>query len=336
MNPPPHKQKPIKKKFFKYFYRSSRSWKKKFQDHTGKKRSVLQLVWLLQGSVITSVIPWILFFTAYGFLIYLLKYYQIFSFSTQATDIVQNIVLSFNLILSLLLIFRTNSANERYWEGRKLWGALVNTVRNLTRNISVTIETKQESEQLEKEITQKLVIAFAVAMKLHLRQEKVDDEVEKLMSKASYLKLKTVAHPPLEISLWIGEYLQKCYYNNLVNVYQLNALHKLVDELINILGGCERILKTPTPLTYSMFLRQLLIVYCLLLPIELVVYIDWLAAPFMAFFSLFFFGIEEICSELENPFGHDPNDLPLDHICNTISDNIEDLIAKHVNIHDNY
>ena len=56
----------------------------------------------------------------------------------------------------------------------------------------------------------------------------------------------------------------------------------------------------------------------------------------MAFFSLFFFGIEEICSELENPFGHDPNDLPLDHICNTISDNIEDLIAKHVNIHDTY
>ena len=309
---------------------SPSSWEKKFQEHTGKNHNRLQIILLLQGSVVTSVIPWIIFFTGYGFLISFLEYYEKDLSLPQITDAVPSLILSFNLILSLLLIFRTNAANERYWEGRKLWGALVNAVRNLARNISIIIKAKSETEKLEKEITQKLVIAFAMAMKLHLRQEIINKDLATLMSPANYSKLKNTNHPPLEIALWIGEYLQESYHRNLVNVYQLNTLHKLVDELVNILGGCERILKTPVPLAYSIFLKQLLVIYCLVLPIGLVNSLNWWTAPIMTLLSLILFGVEEIASELENPFGHDPNDLPLDVICNTISGNIGDIIATNV------
>jgi ion channel-forming bestrophin family protein len=312
---------------------SSSSWEQKFRNHTGKNHNRFQIILLLQGSVVTSIIPWIIFFAGYGFLISWLESHEKYFSLPQISGAVPSLILSFNLILSLLLIFRTNAANDRYWEGRKLWGALVNAVRNLSRNIYLIIETKSETDKLEKEITQKLVIAFAMAMKLHLRQEILNKELAILMSPSNYARLESTNHPPLEIALWIGEYLQESYNRNLVNVYQLNTLHKLVDELVNILGGCERILKTPAPLAYSIFLKQLLVIYCLIFPVGLVNSLNWWTAPIMALLSLILFGIEEIGSELENPFGRDPNDLPLDRICNTISGNIGDLIATNANNH---
>ncbi len=90
--------------------------------------------------------------------------------------------------------------------------------------------------------------AFALAMKLHLRRESVNAELIKLMSSLHYSKLNNMNHPPLQIVFWIGTYLQDVYHRNFVNVYQLNSLQKLVDDLVDILGSCERILKTPTPL----------------------------------------------------------------------------------------
>ena len=342
MSLPPHQQRykrtRIKKNLANYLNYSSSSWEKKFRDHTGKNHNRFQIILLLQGSVVTSIIPWIIFFTGYGFLISWLEYHKNHLENHLAlpniTNAVPSLILSFNLILSLLLIFRTNAANDRYWEGRKLWGALVNAVRNLARNISIIIAAESETEKLEKEITQKLVIAFAMTMKLHLRQEIINKELASLMSPSNYLKLQNANHPPLEIALWIGEYLQESYHRNLVNVYQLNTLHQLVNELVNILGGCERILKTPAPLAYSIFLKQLLVIYCLIFPVGLVHSLNWWTAPIMTLVSLILFGIEEIGSELENPFGRDPNDLPLDRICNTISGNVGDLIATNVKLDD--
>jgi putative membrane protein len=137
-----------------------------------------------------------------------------------------------------------------------------------------------------------------------------------------------VDRAPLEIAFWVGEYLQHQYNRNCVNVYQLTTLQKLVDDLVDILGGCERILKTPMPLAYAIKLKQLLLIYCLLLPFELVGGLGWWTGPILAFLSLILLGIEEIGAEIEEPFGHDPNDLPLDVICATILRNVEDLIKS--------
>lgn len=243
------------------------------------------------------------------------------------SKVLPQVVVTFNIILSLLLVFRTNTAHERFWEGRKLWGALVNTVRNLARDIWIMIEEREPNDRVEKESTLRLVVAFAVAMKLHLRREPVNSELEPLMSQLHYLKLKSMNHPPLEIAFWIGDYLQHQYNHNCVNIYQLTILQKLVDDLVDILGGCERILKTPMPLAYAIKLKQLLLIYCLLLPFELVGGLGWWTGPILAFISLILLGIEEIGAEIEEPFGHDPNDLPLDLICATMLRNVEDLIT---------
>ncbi|MBA3922333.1 MAG: hypothetical protein H0X31_11790, partial [Nostocaceae cyanobacterium] len=171
-----------------------------------------------------------------------------------------------------------------------------------------------------------LLVAFAVAMKLHLRSELVNDEVASLMSSERYLHLKDTNHPSLQIAFWIGDYLQIQYERDLLPIYQLTALHKLVDDLVNILGGCERILKTPIPLIYTVRLKQMVLIYCLVMPLDIVDELTWWTGPIIAFASFILLSIEEIGSEIEEPFGSDPNDLPLDGICNTINRNLEELI----------
>jgi putative membrane protein len=107
----------------------------------------------------------------------------------------------------------------------------------------------------------------------------------------------------------------------------MNELQNLLNNLVDTLGACERILRTPMPLAYAIHLKQLLLLYCLLLPFQVVDELRWWTAPAVALVSFTLFGIEAIGVEIENPFGTDPNDLPLDTICDTIERNIEDLIS---------
>ena len=97
--------------------------------------------------------------------------------------------------------------------------------------------------------------------------------------------------------------------------------------MIDTLGNCERILKTPIPLAYAIHLKQLLLLYCLALPFQMVRDLTWGTGPVVALISFTLFGIEEIGIEIENPFGHDANDLPLDNICAVMQRNIDDLIT---------
>jgi len=126
--------------------------------------------------------------------------------------------------------------------------------------------------------------------------------------------------------LLIGEYLQQEFERNCINSYQLTAMLKLLDTMVDVLGGCERILKTPIPVAYSIHLKQLLLIYCLTLPFQLVTELTWWTAPIVGVISFTVFGIEQIGIEIENPFGFDDNDLPLETICQTIKINIEELI----------
>ena len=239
-----------------------------------------------------------------------------------------------SIVLGLLLVFRTNTAYDRFWEGRKFWGTLINNVRNLARQIWITIEQKEAQDIALKKSALRLLPAFAVAMKLHLRQESVNSELESLMSPGQYQKLKSMNNPPLEIAFWIEDYLHEQYERNCLDVYQLTAMNQLLNSMIDTLGGCERILKTPIPLAYAIHLKQLLLLYCLALPFQMVRDLTWGTGPVVALISFTLFGIEEIGIEIENPFGHDANDLPLDNICTAMQRNIDDLITLSPSIHD--
>jgi len=298
----------------------------KYHLYTGERLNWLQVILRLQKSIFPTILPWVIFFAFYGFSISFLYHLGVPIGFKDESGVITKTVLSFNIGLTLLLVFRTNTAHERFWEGRKLWGSLVNVVRNLTRDIWIVVKEQDVSDRVSKEATLRLVVAFAVAMKLHLRRERANDELALLMSETQYLRLKDVQHPPLQIAFLIGSYLQHQHDRSRLNIYQLAALHKMVDELVDILGGCERILKTPLPLIYTIILRILVLFYCLILPIEVVQDLNWWTGLITALVGLTLLSIEEIGHEIEEPFGHDPNDLPLDVICNTMLRNVEELI----------
>ncbi|MEG3859968.1 bestrophin family protein [Microcoleus sp. herbarium12] len=281
----------------------------------------------VRGSVIPSILPRVLLCGSFGVFIALLHFFKF----PVSLPILSSIVPS--IVLGLLLVFRTNTAYDRFWEGRKIWGNLINNVRNLARQIWVAIEEKDPEDIARKKSTLRLLPAFAVAMKLHLRQQSVNSELEPLISPSQYHKLKSMNNPPLEIAFWIDDYLQEQYERKCLDVYQLTAMKQLVNSMIDTLGGCERILKTPIPLAYAIHLKQLLLLYCLALPFQMVKDLSWGTGPVVALISFTLFGIEEIGIEIENPFGLDANDLPLDNICATMQRNIDDLITLSPSVH---
>lgn len=233
-----------------------------------------------------------------------------------------------SIVLGLLLVFRTNTAYERFWEGRKQWGALVNVVRNLARTVWVTVDESDPEDRAGKMAAVKLLPAFAIATKVHLRHESPEDsELAALLTPAQYQKLQTMNSPPLEIAFWVGDYLQSQYERKCIDAFQLTSLFERLDVMVDVLGACERILKTPIPLAYSIHLKQMISLYCLMLPFQIVAPLQGWTAPVTGLISFAILGIEAIGIEIENPFGRDPNDLPLDDICRTMVRNIDDLIT---------
>ncbi|TBR58639.1 hypothetical protein B4U84_22335 [Westiellopsis prolifica IICB1] len=280
-----------------------------------------QIAFQLKGSVITAIYPRVIGCGFIGLIVSILYYFQL----PVSQPILGSVIPS--IVLGLLLVFRTNTAYERFWEGRKCWGSIVNTVRNLARQIWVSTQEKSPLDREQKIGALYLLVAFAVATKLHLRGETVNEELEELMQTSKYIKLKMMNNPPLEVAFWIDDYLQKQHDRNCMNSYQLISMRELLNQLVDNLGACERILKTPIPLAYAIHLKQLLLLYCILLPFQIVESLGWWTGIIVALISFTLFGIEAIGLEIENPFGYDVNDLPLDAICNTMKRNIDDLIS---------
>ncbi|MFN6482786.1 MULTISPECIES: bestrophin family protein [unclassified Nostoc] len=274
-----------------------------------------------KGSVMKSTFKHILWSGAFGFLISLLYHFD----KPVSQPILGSVIPS--IVLGLLLVFRTNTAYERFWEGRKCWGSIVNNVRNLARQIWVSVDEISPEDKANKITALNLLAAFAVTTKLHLRGEAVNSELEDLMPSTKYIKLKIMNNPPIEVAFWIGDYLQEQYHRNCLNSYQLTSMQELLNNLVDNLGACERILKTPMPFAYAIHLKQLLVLYCFLLPFQIVQSLGWWTGLISALVGFTVFGIEAIGLEIENPFGYDANDLPLDTICETMKRNIDDLIT---------
>jgi ion channel-forming bestrophin family protein len=282
----------------------------------------------LQGSVLPAVLPRAIFCGLVGVLISIMYYFG----WAVSWPILASLIP--NIVLGLLLVFRTNTAYERFWEGRKLWGIITNSTRNLARQIWVSVGEREAPDRDNKIATLRLLVAFAVTTKLHLRGEGVNQELEGLTTQNQYYKLKEMNNPSLQVAFWISDYLQHQYERNCLNSYQLTALQNLINNLVDCLGGCERILKTPIPLAYAIHLKQLILLYCLSLPFQMVKDFGLLTGIIVTIISFTLLGIEEIGVEIENPFGYDANDLPLDIICANMRRNIEDLITLAPSVRD--
>lgn len=306
----------------------SKGFGEKFKFFSGEQLHRIRVICRMAGTVTLSVLPWAGLCTGYGLIVSLLYNWGLLDFITASKPIYDGI-LGLNLALGLLLAFKINIAHDRFGEGHKLWGSIVNNIRNLTKGIWIYIEGEGIQDQREKEMSMRLVAAFSTSMKLHLRREQLNFEIESLVSPPQYQQLQKSNQVPLELALLIGDYLQRCYERKKLSVFQLTDLQNSLKEMANVVSDCEQLLKAPVPVVYTIALKTLLITYFLILPLLLVAGLGWVTGLVLGFISLIYLSIDQIGAEIEEPFGHSPNDLPLDFICDTIQGNVEDLI-RHV------
>lgn len=228
------------------------------------------------------------------------------------------------IVLSILLVFRTNNSYDRWWEGRKQWGALVNNCRNL----AVLVQTAFPKEDVtNRHLLAKHISNFCIAFKEHLRKGVVVDELIYLTEddKAIYEKK---AHVPNHISVQIHEVIYKVYKDGGITGEDHLNIKIHTQALLDILGACERIKKTPIPFSYSVFIKIFITVYGILLPFALVSEWGFWSVPIMMLVFFAFIGVEMMGSEIEDPFGLDCNDLPTGTIAHTIKENVFEILEQ--------
>ncbi len=222
--------------------------------------------------------------------------------------------------LGLLLVFRTNSSYDRFWEGRKQWGGIVNECRNLARVASVWLAA---DPALMREVIS-WTIVFPFSMTKRLRGATGLGMSPGGLAQSDVASVEASRHVPLAVLRLITARLLTARERGLIDGLQLNALDQNVQLLVDYCGACERIRLTPLPFAYAVHLRRLLIAYCFTLPMALVKDFGWETVPATLLISYSLFGIEEIGVEIEDPFGLTDNDLPLE----TISDGIEFVLSE--------
>lgn len=226
--------------------------------------------------------------------------------------------------VGLLLVFRTNSSYDRFWEGRRLWGGIVNESRNLARSVCVHVKT---SPSLRNDVVRSC-IAFAYASMHHLRGAKSIGPMAERLPPSEVSTLLAARHVPLEIATRTTLLLRRAMEQGLWSDYLFTQADHNVQLLIDYLGGCERIHKTPLPYAYMVHLRRVIILYLATLPFGIYKQFGWATVGASLFVAFIFFGIEEIGVEIEDPFEGADNDIPLEAICDTIDRDLSSLIGE--------
>jgi putative membrane protein len=224
------------------------------------------------------------------------------------------------LPLGIFLGFRNNSAYDRFWEGRKLWGALVNTSRSFTRQILTLLDSPDGMEQLRdfQRETVHLLIAYVHALRLHLRDAKPGQVLDGSLPVEEHASHEGEHNVPLGILQTLAERLATARRKGWVHPQHVLVLEASLIGITDIQGACERIRSTPIPYSYTVLIHRIVAVYCMLLPFGLMETVKWATPAVVLAISYCFFGLDAVGDELEDPFGTQANDLPLDAISRTI------------------
>ena len=214
-------------------------------------------------------------------------------------------------VISLLLIFRTNTAYERWWEGRKKWGEMVNDTRNLSVKLASII-----SSQEDRDFFARMIPNFVFSAKEHLRSGVNFEELELLPYESDYIQQKV--HQPLAISQLIYKRLIDLKNKGIISEQEFIILDKNCNKFMDSLGACERIRNTPIPFSYSLFIKKFIFIYVTTLPLAFVTIFGYFAALIATFIFYVLVSIEVLAEEIEDPFGKDDNDLPTDLLCDRI------------------
>ncbi|MFD2569958.1 bestrophin family protein [Spirosoma soli] len=230
-----------------------------------------------------------------------------------------------SFVISMLLVFRTNTAYDRWWEGRKLWGSLVNNSRNLALKLHQLLGPEDAETR---QFFQAMIPNFAFSLKNHLRHQSTEKEFAPSPS-FSLSNLQLNEHVPQQIALAIFGKINDLQRQGTLLPEHLLLLNTEVQSLMDICGACERIRNTPIPYSYSSFIKKFIFTYCITLPLGYVSNLHYLVIPFVMFVFYVLASLEIIAEEIENPFGMDANDLPVDTICQGIQQTVSQALKTH-------
>ena len=220
-------------------------------------------------------------------------------------------------VISLLLVFRTNTAYDRWWEGRKQWGALVNNSRNLALKLSAILEVKED-----KLFFKKVIPYYAQALNLHLKDENISQELFEEFN----INIDHKKHKPNQLIKLIMKKIIELRKANKLTDEQLLFINPEISAFADICGACERIKNTPIPYSYSVFLKKFIFFYVMTLPFGYVFNLGFYTIPVVIFIFYVLASLELIAEEIEEPFGNDENDLPTARIAENIKKNIDEIL----------
>ena len=226
------------------------------------------------------------------------------------------------IVLSILLVFRTNSAYDRWWEGRKQWGALVNNTRNFAIYVHAMAPAGDRKTRL---FFAKSISNFCIALKEHLRDGVKVDELL-LIDSEEKAAIENKAHKPNYISSLLYDKLQSMHKAGVLSDADMINIKPQHQSLLDILGACERIKKTPIPFSYAVYIKVFIMIYGLILPFGLVNDFGFYTIPLVMFVFFAMIGLELMAEEIEEPFGLDCNDLATGDIAHNIKNNVFEIL----------
>ena len=257
---------------------------------------------------------------------YLVAYLEISYFKLADTSNIKNLSLLHSLLgfaISMLLVFRTNTAYDRWWEGRKQWGALMNSSRNLAVKLnSILPHDDEKNRSFFKEI----IPRFATELRVHLQSEDtrfaLDEKPHPEIPDFDRRK-----HVPNQVASLIISRTMQLNRQDEITGDQLILLNPELTSFLDICGACERIKNTPIPYSYSAFIKKFILFYIITLPLGFVFNLGYLVIPVVIFVFYVLASLELIAEEIEEPFGNDANDLPMGRIAENIKKNVVEILT---------
>ena len=238
-----------------------------------------------------------------------------FKYPLEAFNISPTFHTVLGLVIGLLLVFRTNTAYDRWWEGRKQLGLLVNTTRHFTMKVEGYLNDIMFIE---------LIKIYPYVLKEHLRKQEYV-ELERRCPEWMKGGITRAEHKPNYLLDQMSKKVISAFKSGIISGEQLLVLENEIEKLSNIQGACERIRNTPIPFGYAIHLKRILLIYLITLPFGFIKSLQWWSIPLMMLVFFTMVGIELIGEEIEDPFGKDVNDLPFDELQDKIEGNIDEI-----------
>ncbi|WP_099371268.1 bestrophin family protein [Sphingobacterium sp. 1.A.5] len=288
-----------------------------------KKENWFRMLFVWHGSVLPQVLPRLILLTVLSIAV---VYFHgtLLSYKVPLNPAPFTL---FGFVLALFLGFRNSASYDRFWEGRKLWGSLLNVSRSLTRQV-LTLNRNIDQESIKEFIN--LLSAFVYALNHQLRKTDSSDDLKEKLSSADYQLVINSKYKPALILNLIGDWVGKQKLKGNLDSIQQASIDQNLNTLSDVLGGCERIVSTPIPYSYQVLLHRTIYIYCFLLPFGLVDSLSWFTPFIVAFIAYTFVAFEAIADEIEEPFGQEANDLALNSMSVMIEESIKELAGMEI------